>query len=112
MPREYRDYLEDISDSIRKIKAFTRNMTFEEFTADEKTRDAVLRNLEVIGEAVKNLPDEIKEDNTEIDWKGIAGLRDILSHAYFGIDDEIVWDIIQNKIPELEDKIDGLVEKK
>ncbi len=53
----------------------------------------------------------IKEDNTEIDWKGIAGLRDILSHAYFGIDDEIVWDIIQNKIPELEDKIDGLMEK-
>ncbi len=50
MPREYRDYLEDISDSIRKIKAFTRNMTFEEFTADEKTRDAVLRNLEVIVE--------------------------------------------------------------
>ena len=111
MPREYRDYLEDISDSIRKIKAFTRNMTLEEFTADEKTRDAVLRNLEVIGEAVKNLPDEIKEDNTEIDWKGIAGLRDILSHAYFGIDDEIVWDIIQNKIPELEDKIDALMEK-
>ncbi|MFW6065106.1 MAG: DUF86 domain-containing protein [Candidatus Natronoplasma sp.] len=73
--------MEDISDSIRKIKVFTRNMTFEEFTADEKTRDVVLRNLEVIGEAVKNLLDEI------------------------------VWDIIQNKIPKLEDKIDGLMEK-
>jgi len=72
MPRKYRDYLEDISDSIRKIKKFTNSMTFEEFKSDEKTMDAVLRNLEVIGEAVKNLPDEIKEDNPDIDWKGSA----------------------------------------
>ncbi|MEF8874825.1 MAG: DUF86 domain-containing protein [Candidatus Thermoplasmatota archaeon] len=83
-------------------------MTFEEFKTDEKTMDAVLRNLEVIGEAVKNLPDEIKENNQGIDWKGISGLRDILSHAYFGVDDEIIWDIIQNKIPELEEKIEEL----
>ncbi len=72
MPRKYRDYLEDISDSIRKIKKFTNSMTFEEFKSDEKTMDAVLRNLEVIGEAVKNLPDEIKENNPDIDWKGSA----------------------------------------
>ncbi|MBS3817325.1 MAG: DUF86 domain-containing protein [Candidatus Thermoplasmatota archaeon] len=86
-------------------------MTFEEFKTDEKTMDAVLRNLEVIGEAVKNLPDEIKENNQGIDWKGISGLRDILSHAYFGVDDEIIWDIIQNKIPELEEKIEELRKK-
>lgn len=111
MPREYRDYLEDISNSIRKIEVFTRNMTFEEFKKDEKTRDAVLRNLEVIGEAVKNLPDEIKDNNPNIDWKGISGLRDILSHAYFGVDDDIIWDIIQNKIPQLEEKVDVLIEE-
>jgi len=83
-------------------------MTFEEFKSDEKTMDAVLRNLEVIGEVVKNLPDEIKENNPDIDWKGISRLRDILSHAYFGVDEEIIWDIIQNKIPQLKEKIDGL----
>ena len=76
-------------------------MTAATFLADEKTYDAVLRNLEIIGEAAKHLPDEIRAKTPEIDWRKVAGFRDIVAHAYFGIDNRILWDIIENKIPEL-----------
>ncbi|HEC86588.1 MAG TPA: DUF86 domain-containing protein, partial [Thermoplasmatales archaeon] len=64
-------------------------------------QDGVIRNLEIIGEAVKNLPDDIKKDYPEVEWRKIAGLRDILIHAYFGVDLEVIWDIVKNKVPEL-----------
>ncbi len=79
-------------------------MSIQGLAADPKTIDAVVRNIEVIGEAVKRVPEEIKEKYKEIEWKKIAGLRDILIHEYFAINLEIIWDIIQNKLPVLEDQ--------
>ena len=98
MPRDYLQYLDDILESIKRLEEFTANMSFEDFTCDIKTQDAVIRNLQVIGEAVKVIPDEIKKKNPNIEWRKIAGLRDIITHLYFGIDNSIIWDIIQNKL--------------
>lgn len=77
-------------------------MSPEALARDERTLDAVIRNLEVIGEAVKLIPAEVREEHEQINWNKIAGLRDILIHRYFGIDVEIIWDVVQNKIPPLE----------
>lgn len=76
-------------------------MDLEAFKADERTYDATIRNLEIIGEAVKQLPDEARALAPAIEWRKIAGLRDFLAHAYFSINDVILWDIVRNKVPEL-----------
>jgi uncharacterized protein with HEPN domain len=109
MPREYKAYLKDILDAIRKIENYTRNISFDDFVVDELIKDGVVRNLEVIGEAVKNIPVDIKDKKPEVEWKKIAGLRDILIHDYFGIDEDIVWDAVKNKLPELEEEINGIL---
>ncbi|SKB14142.1 conserved hypothetical protein [Planktothrix sp. PCC 11201] len=101
MSRSIRLYLEDILTSGVKVKRYTQGMSFEDFQADERTYDAVVRNLQIIGEAVKNIPQEIRLKYSEVEWRKIAGLRDILAHAYFSIEDEIVWDIVETKIPPL-----------
>jgi uncharacterized protein with HEPN domain len=101
MPREYLQYLEDILECIRRIENFTSNLSLEDFKKDIKTQDAVLRNLQVIGEAVKAIPEEIRIENPDIEWKKIAGLRDIITHLYFGLDNAIIWDVIRNKLDPL-----------
>ena len=73
--------------------------------------DATVRNFEIIGEAVKRIPESIKKEHSDIEWKKIAGLRDILIHEYFGVDPEVVWDIIKNKLPEFKLKISKILEK-
>jgi uncharacterized protein with HEPN domain len=105
MPRDYEIYLEDIRDAIDKVKRYTEGLSLEAFENDDKTIDAVVRNLEIVGEAVKMIPDAIRLAHPNIEWKKIAGLRDILAHQYFGIDIEIIWDILQNKLPALEKEI-------
>jgi len=105
MPRDYKAYIKDILEAIDRIDSYTTNLTFDDFSESRLYQDAIVRNLEIIGEAVKRLPKKIIEKYPEIEWKKIAGLRDILIHAYFGIDTEIVWDVIENKIPELKDQI-------
>ena len=93
-------FLDDIIQACEKIGRYTAGTTLEGFRRDEKTIDAVVRNLEIIGEAAKSLPEDLRT-NIAADWKRLAGLRDVLIHAYFGIDVDIIWDIAQTKVPEL-----------
>jgi len=109
MPRDYRVSLADILEASRKVRQYTEGLTPEMLSMDSKTLDAVIRNLEVIGEAVRMVPDEIRSAHPEVAWKKIAGLRDILIHRYFGIDLEIVWDIVQTKVPALEARVRELL---
>jgi len=92
---------------VSRDEAFLRHILDE----IEVLKRACVRSLEVIGEAVKNLSEDFKERNPEVEWKKIAGLRDKLIHRYFGVDWDIVWDIIKNKLPDLEEKIRKLIEK-
>ena len=102
MSRDFRLYLDDIWEAIRTIREYTDGLTFESFAADRKTIDAVVRNLEVIGEAAKNLSEEIKASSGDIEWKKIIGLRNLLIHEYFGISKPVIWDIVKNKLDPLE----------
>ncbi len=101
MSRDYRLYLEVIRDACKKIVYYTTDFTFSDFADDEKTYDAVTRNLEIIGEAAKHTPIEVQERYPKIEWRQIAGLRDIITHEYFGLDNDILWDIIQTEVPKL-----------
>ena len=105
MPRDYRVYLEDMLEAASRIQVYTSGLTHTGFSGDLKTLDAVVRNLEIIGEAIKKIPDEVRTQYPDVEWKKIAGLRDILIHEYFGIDTEIIWDVTQNKLPALAGQI-------
>jgi uncharacterized protein with HEPN domain len=92
-------YLDDIVTACGKILHYVAGLDFKAFLADGRTYDAVLRNLEIIGEAVKNLPAEFRDQHPEIEWRKIAGMRDVLAHGYFTLDNRVLWDAIQNKLP-------------
>ncbi|MBN2376695.1 MAG: DUF86 domain-containing protein [Sedimentisphaerales bacterium] len=102
MPRDYKQKIDDILESIALIEEYISDMSYEAFLADRKTQDAVIRNLEIIGEAARNLPDELKVKGPEIEWHKIVALRNILIHEYFGVNLNIVWDVIQNKLNAVE----------
>lgn len=97
--RDYRDYLQDIVDSIDDIETFAKNMTYENFSKDKKTINAVVRSIEIIGEATKKLPTSFRNKYPSIPWGKMAGMRDKLIHEYFGIDLEILWNVIKKDIP-------------
>ena len=109
MPRDYKVFLEDILEAIGKIRHYNRGLSLQAFTADGKTFDAVVRNLEIIGEAVKQIPEDMRSLRPEVEWRRVGRLRDILIHQYFGVDEQIVWDIIQNKLVPLEQAIKALL---
>jgi uncharacterized protein with HEPN domain len=102
MPKDFDLYVDDILDAIQQIRSYTLGQDERAFALDRKTQDAVIRNLEIIGEAVAHLPLEITRFAPEIDWRKISGLRNILVHEYFGVSLPIVWDVIQNKLGSLE----------
>ena len=102
MPRDYRLQVDDILEAIRRVKEYTENMSEEDFSLNRKTQDAVIRNFEIIGEAARNLPDDIKHSASEIEWNKIIALRNILIHEYFGVNVKILWDLITNKLDKLE----------
>ena len=100
--RDWKLYVEDILEAINFIEDYIENYTFERFISDRKTIDAVVRNLEVIGEASKHIPEEIKDKYRSIDWFGIRGLRNRITHEYFGLSYKIIWKIITEELPILE----------
>jgi uncharacterized protein with HEPN domain len=112
MSRDESLYLGDIQDSCEKILRFTKGMAYKEFIHDELHFDAVLRNLEVIGEAVKHISDETRTAYPNVNWRKIAGFRDIVAHEYFGVNEETVWDIVKNQVPELLEIVKTMLEKK
>ena len=103
--RNIRLYLDDISESGHAICEYVQGMSFDEFCADRKTYSAVIREFEIIGEAVGKLPDEIKKRYSEVKWQDIKDFRNILIHEYFGIDLEIVWSVIGEELPLLLDAV-------
>ncbi len=111
MSRSLQLYLQDICTSCAKVQRYTLNMTLEAFVSDERTYDAVVRNLQIIGEAVKQIPPEVREQYPAVEWRKIAGLRDILAHAYFSLENETLWDIVQNKVPALQEQMQRMVQQ-
>ncbi len=107
MPRRNAELLlEDIRSAIGRIERYQSGLTREQFLTDEKTSDAIARNLEIIGEAVRWLPDEFKRAHQAIPWAQIAGLRNRIVHDYFGLDLEIIWQVLQTSVPELRKQLD------
>lgn len=103
--RNYRLYIEDILECIRKITAYINTKSFEKFSKDDKTIDAVVRNFEIIGEAARQLPQDIKNRYPDVSWQDMIDFRNSIIHEYFGISLKIMWDIIKNELPPLEQKI-------
>jgi uncharacterized protein with HEPN domain len=110
MPRDPRLYLDDILEAIIQIQKYTALMNYDAFVGDRKTQDAVVRNLEIIGEAAGRLPESMQARARAIEWRKITGLRNILAHEYFGVSLPVVWDVVQNKLGPLEAACRGLLE--
>lgn len=111
MRRSYLLYLEDILTSTNKILKYSGNYSYEELLKDEMRIDAIIRNFEIIGEASSNIPQEIRDKYPFIEWRNISDFRNVLAHEYFGIDYEIMLEIIRDKLPELQRGIQTILEK-
>ena len=99
MHRTVLQYLDDIFEAIRNIEEDTAGISFDEFVADRRRKDAVIRNFEVIGEATKKLSADFRDRYPTVAWKQVAGLRDVIAHGYFRVDYEVIWGIITNTMP-------------
>jgi len=110
LTRDYTLFFQDILNAIRAIENFIEGMNFELFKEDDKTSSAVIRKLEIIGEAIKHIPDDTKNKHSEIPWREIAGMRDRLIHAYFGIDYKLVWETINVNLLVLQKEVQRIVE--
>lgn len=107
--RDYKLYFKDILDAFESIEKFVEDMSFENFKEDDKTTSAVIRKFEIIGEVTKQIPDKIKQKYSEVPWKEMAGMRDRLIHFYFGVDYNLVWATIKNRIPQVKSMIKKII---
>ena len=102
-------FLTHIFESIEYIEEYTFGKDFEEFLEDTQLQDSVIRRIEIIGEAAKNLNDDIKEQYPDVPWKDIIGMRDVVVHGYFGVDPKIVWNVVIKDIPSLKNQIETII---
>ncbi len=109
--REIDDYLADVMDAILEVEEFTNGMSYDAFVADKKTVNAVIRSLEVLGEATKHIPATFRHKHADIPWSKMAGMRDVLIHDYMGVDLKTVWKVAQERLPEIKPLIVDLVKK-
>ena len=104
-------FIQHIIENVGNIESFSKDITKEEFSKDILRQNAIIRSIEVIGEAAKNLPSDFKKKHQTIPWKDIAGMRDKLIHNYFGVDLKIVWKVIKEDLPKLKKDIQGVLDK-
>jgi len=109
--RDYRLYLEDILQAARNIERYAKGISAKKLKQNKLVIDAVTRNLEIIGEAAKHVPAAIRKKYPDVEWRKISGLRDILAHEYFGVDKDVLLDIIVNKVPKLKKEISGIIKQ-
>lgn len=109
MSRNVLIYINDILENMRDAEQFTEGMSYEQFLTDKKTWNAVLRSIEVIGEATKNIPDDVRASYPQVPWKEMAGMRDKVIHFYFGVDREVVWLVVKERIPALRPSIEQIL---
>lgn len=109
--RGIRLYIEDVKDAIKKIEEYTKGLDFDTFAKDAKTIDAVVRNVSIIGEAIKRFPSEIKSEYPQVPWKEITGTRNKAIHEYFGIDEDILWKTIKEDLPPFKKQITEISKK-
>ncbi|MBU0568137.1 DUF86 domain-containing protein [bacterium] len=110
MKREFLDYVDDIIEAMTNAAAFVEGMKYEDFARDIKTTYAVVRSLEIVGEAVKRIPDSVRSRYPQIPWRDMAGMRNKLIHEYFGVKLKVVWETIKNDIPALKPLFDKILE--
>ena len=103
--RTDQEFLSDIREAIRRISAYVAGFDYESFAKDTKTQDAVIRNLEILGEAAKNLSEDFRATHADVPWKSMAGARDRLIHHYFGVNLDIVWQIISTELPKVTEQL-------
>lgn len=109
MKRDVNLFIQDINENIKDIESFSKELTKEKFKESKLKQNAIIRSLEIIGEAAKNIPDFFRKKYPGIPWKDISGFRDILSHAYFGVDMERVWNIVKIDLPVLKKEIGKII---
>ena len=109
MPQQANEYLQHILDEIEYLTTTAKDVDIATFLSDDTLKRAFVRSIEVIGEAVKRVPDAVRQKNPEIEWRAIAGMRDRLVHDYFGVDYEVVWDVVVNKVGNLAEQIRPLL---